>query len=47
MDINEIYVVFQTARWSALIVGIIYGKFRYGKNQQVDLKYCDCCTNMF
>jgi len=37
-DINEIYFVFQTARWSALLVGIIYGKRRYGKNKQGDLK---------
>ncbi len=38
MGINGIEFVFQTARWSALLVGIIYGKRRYGKKLQVDLK---------
>ncbi len=45
MDINGIEFVFQTARWSALLVGILYGKRRYGKKLQVDLKHSDWFSN--
>ncbi len=45
MGINGIEFVFQTARWSALLVGIIYGKRRYGKKLQVDLKHFDWFSN--